>query len=146
MQTFLPYPDFKKSASVLDMKRLGKQRVETFQILKSILLDDYGWKNHPAVKMWKDYPIMLLNYGSAICHEWRGRGYKDTCENKMLELVESNITNINFRFPKASDMPWWIGWSPFHESHQSNLSRKNPEHYKKYWNVPIDGAYIWPVK
>lgn len=28
MQTFLPYPDFVESASVLDRQRLGKQRVE----------------------------------------------------------------------------------------------------------------------
>ncbi len=33
MQTFIPYPDFHRSAEVLDMKRLGKQRVETFQVL-----------------------------------------------------------------------------------------------------------------
>ena len=36
MQTFLPYPDFKKSASCLDYKRLGKQRVEGLQILNAI--------------------------------------------------------------------------------------------------------------
>lgn len=33
MQTFVPFADFRESASVLDMKRLGKQRVETFQVL-----------------------------------------------------------------------------------------------------------------
>jgi len=36
MQTFLPFPDFKKSASCLDYKRLGKQRVEGLQILNAI--------------------------------------------------------------------------------------------------------------
>lgn len=36
MQTFLPYPDFKKSASVLDNKRLGKQRLECLQILRTL--------------------------------------------------------------------------------------------------------------
>lgn len=29
MQTFLPYPDFKKSAQCLDYRRLGKQRVDS---------------------------------------------------------------------------------------------------------------------
>lgn len=33
MQTFIPFPDFCQSAEVLDMKRLGKQRVESFQVL-----------------------------------------------------------------------------------------------------------------
>lgn len=37
MQTFLPYPDFDKSAQSLDMMRLGKQRVETFQILQKLV-------------------------------------------------------------------------------------------------------------
>jgi hypothetical protein len=37
MQTFLPLPDFIESAKVLDYKRLGKQRVEAWQILKAIL-------------------------------------------------------------------------------------------------------------
>jgi hypothetical protein len=34
IQTFLPYPDFEESAAVLDMKRLGKQRVENLQIIQ----------------------------------------------------------------------------------------------------------------
>jgi len=34
MQTFLPSPSFKKSAQILDNKRLGKQRLEAKQILQ----------------------------------------------------------------------------------------------------------------
>ena len=33
MQTFLPYPDFKKSLQTLDYRRLGKQRIEAYQII-----------------------------------------------------------------------------------------------------------------
>ncbi len=54
MQTFLPYPDFKRSAKVLDYRRLGKQRVEALQILKALQVENYGWRNHPIVKMWKE--------------------------------------------------------------------------------------------
>ena len=36
MQTFLPYDSFEESASVLDWKRLGKQRVEAMQIVNAI--------------------------------------------------------------------------------------------------------------
>jgi Pyrimidine dimer DNA glycosylase len=35
MHTFLPYPSFEETASILDYRRLGKQRVEGFQILKT---------------------------------------------------------------------------------------------------------------
>ena len=37
MQTFLPYMSFDDSAAVLDYRRLGKQRVETMQILYTLL-------------------------------------------------------------------------------------------------------------
>lgn len=37
MQTFLPYADFRASAHVLDRQRLGKQRVETLQIMQALL-------------------------------------------------------------------------------------------------------------
>src|SRR3954467_500955 len=53
MQTFLPVADFAGSARLLDTPRLGKQRVETLQILRAIELPDYGWANHPAVLMWR---------------------------------------------------------------------------------------------
>lgn len=36
MQTFLPYKDFKKSAQALDRQRLGKQRVETMQLMTAL--------------------------------------------------------------------------------------------------------------
>ncbi len=36
MQTFLPYSDFRKSLESLDNKRLGKQRVEAYQIISAI--------------------------------------------------------------------------------------------------------------
>ena len=37
MQTFLPYDNFKESLGVLDDKRLGKQRSETYHILNILL-------------------------------------------------------------------------------------------------------------
>ena len=51
VQTFLPYPDFERSARTLDPKRLGKQRVETIQVVRALTRPGYGWANHPAVLM-----------------------------------------------------------------------------------------------
>lgn len=36
MQTFVPFADLKRCAEVLDYKRLGKQRVETLQIMSAL--------------------------------------------------------------------------------------------------------------
>jgi hypothetical protein len=33
MQTFLPYASFEETAHILDYRRLGKQRVEGWQII-----------------------------------------------------------------------------------------------------------------
>ena len=143
MQTFLPYPLFSSSASCLDDKRLGKQRVEAMQILNA-LLKGGGWQNHPAVKMWKGYEHALCNYGMAICNEWIDRGFKDTVLQKIISIYEEfdlNIVPINDWFP------WWLCDAEFHASHQSNLVRKNPEHYRKWFpNVPDDLPYVWPVR
>jgi hypothetical protein len=49
VQTFLPYADFRRSAEVLDPKRLGKQRVECLQVLRGLTVPTYGWRHHPAV-------------------------------------------------------------------------------------------------
>ena len=63
MQTFLPYADFERSARALDAKRLGKQRVETIQVVRALTRPGYGWANHPAVLMWKGYEEALGRYG-----------------------------------------------------------------------------------
>ncbi|WP_253907481.1 MSMEG_6728 family protein, partial [Arthrobacter sp. 35/47] len=78
MQTFLPYPDFAASAAVLDQARLGKQRVETLQILRALVLPDYGWRNHPATRMWMGYVPALTVYGLAMVSEWVSRGHADS--------------------------------------------------------------------
>lgn len=145
MQTFLPYPDFKETAQCLDYRRLGKQRVEAYQIVKILsgLTDkkSNAWKNHPAVLMWKGYERVLIKYALTMCFEWSNRGYTDnlgvwfiTFDN---ELFLNNVPITN---------PPWLGLKEFHESHQSNLVRKLPEHYRKFFpNVPDDIPYYWPT-
>jgi len=139
MQTFLPYPDFAASAACLDNKRLGKQRVECLQILKALSDETYGWQNHPAVEMWCIYKRPLLNYGKAICAEWLKRGYKDTCYGKMVVLLDE-FDIVYYR------KPTWLGNSAFHDSHRSNLLRKDPIHYGQFgWTEPNNLPYVWPV-
>lgn len=137
MQTFLPYPDFAASAKALDNKRLGKQRVETLQLLKSLTLPDYGWKNHPASKMWRGYEQSLVDYGRAVCIEWIRRGYKDTCLEKISEFAEARV---------VTPMPTWLT-DELCRSHQSNLVRKDPDHYRPLFpQVPDNLPYVWPVE
>jgi hypothetical protein len=134
MQTFLPYASFEDTVQVLDYKRLGKQRVETFQIL-NVLLDrtkSKGWRNHPAKIMWEGFEEALKLYQNITITEWISRGYKN---NMKLESIDH----------KTLIMPPWLGNEEFHKSHRSNLLRKDFEYYSQYFNDPIDLPYIWPV-
>lgn len=148
MQTFLPYADFVTSAQVLDRQRLGKQRVETLQILRALAGVSKGWTNHPATKMWRGHESLLVQYGVAMCDEWTGRGYKDTCKDKIIELgrLVSNADSSDLKRESAAErFPGWLGDLQFHISHQSNLLRKDKNHYSKYFsNVPDDLPYVWP--
>ncbi|WP_234470062.1 MSMEG_6728 family protein, partial [Streptomyces sp. MBT70] len=71
MQTFLPDSDFRRSALLLDRRRLGKQRVEALQVLRGLTVPGYGWRRHPAVRMWSGYEEALVRYGLEICRVWR---------------------------------------------------------------------------
>jgi hypothetical protein len=132
MQTFLPYPDFKKSMQCLDYRRLGKQRVEAQQILNILegKTKSNAWINHPAVKMWKGYEDALKCYLRECINEWIRRGYK----NNM--IIPTEI--------KSCCMPWWFGNNEFHASHRSNLKRKKPDFY--VFAEADDLPYLWPKK
>ena len=136
MQTFLPYPSFEETAHTLDWRRLGKQRVEGLQILNIISRPAYvgAWMNHPAVKMWRGYDNALKLYVNTMIREWKRRGYQNTLQCYELDGAEMI-------------MPWWLGDSRFHDSHKSNLLRKDPNYYRQFgWDVPDDLPYFWPVR
>lgn len=140
MQTFLPYSDFYKSSQALDRLRLGKQRIETWQLYLSLTNPSYGWKNHPASKMWKGYEIALLHYGVANCETWISRGYNDSLLPRFKNALE-NHAGVPYEFP------WWLGNEKLHSSHRSRLLAKKPDWYSQFgWTEPTNIPYWWPVK
>jgi len=136
MQTFLPYSSYEKSAQILDRMRLGKQRVEAWQILRALRGETKGWVNHPATKMWRGHEFNLCQYGIAICAEWEYRGYQDTLLPKFVETMNDYGITEN---------PWWLGHDPLHISHQSNLYRKDAEHYSVFADIGAELPYVWPT-
>jgi hypothetical protein len=137
MQTFIVSKNIRKSASLLDSKRLGKQRVEAIQVARSLFSIKEGWKNHPAVKMWKGYESYLIKrYLRIIMNEWIKRGYNnEKCEQHYKQLLK----HVKY---KISRKPKWIT-REFCIRHQSNLIRKDSNYYS-HFNVPNDLEYIWP--
>lgn len=150
MQTFLPYADFEASARALDTKRLGKQRVESMQIVRALTRPGYGWSHHPAVLMWKGFEEALGRYGFVCCEAWTDRGFPDTCEAGIAtDLAAAGITHVRTQaeLAEAGALPPWLGEEEFHRSHRSNLLRKEPDHYGEFFtDVPDDLPYVWPVR
>lgn len=142
MQTFLPYPDFLKSAQVLDKKRCWKQVVEAKQII-SILShleecpkDTVPWKNHPAVKMWEGHKQLLKIYFSI---------FLIMCTDK--HIINTKYTPYTLRLNEKVKKPFWLDNEDFHRAMRSRLIEKDRDFY-----LPLfpndegfnDGKYLWP--
>lgn len=141
MQTFLPYPSFEESARALDRARLGKQRVEALQLLRAVTIPTYGWRHHPAAKMWRGFVPALTKYGLAMTDEWVALGHPDTVRAQILEFAPE----VDALEQDELELPPWIGDDAFHLSHRSNLLRKDPEFYReRFGGVPDDLPYVWP--
>ena len=150
MQTFLPYADFECSARALDTKRLGKQRVETLQVVRALTREGYGWGNHPAVLMWKGFEEALGRYGLTCCDVWTALGFDDTCAATIrTDLAAAGVEQVRTQeeLAAADLLPPWLGDEALHRSHMSSLLRKEPEHYRPlFGDVPDDLPYVWPVR
>ncbi|MET9569352.1 MSMEG_6728 family protein [Streptomyces virginiae] len=150
MQTFLPFPSFRASAAVLDTRRLGKQRVESLQVLRGLIVPDYGWRRHPAVRMWAGYEEALVRYGLDVCGTWTAEGRADTCAVTLVQDFRAWLPGAEPRTQQQlaadGDLPPWLGAPDFHRSHQSALVRKDPDFYRPHFpGVADDLPYVWPA-
>lgn len=141
MQTFLVDGDPAYTAKILDRQRLGKQRVETIQILNALHDPSKGWQNHPATKMWKGYePYLVYIYLWEMMEAWKSYGYKnEKCEEHFIKFADI--------FDQEIEKPPWADREDFSLSHKSNLIRKKPAYYRSIfgYDIPDDLEYIWPV-
>lgn len=144
MQTFAPEGrDLHAGFESLDYKRLGKQRVEAYQIMRVLLTPKPtrgAWANHPAVLMWEDHICALADYGMLACEEWTRRGFEDRLFS-FFRAVKEVLVSHNYSCAPPAFL------DDIAVSHQSNLIRKDPEYYKSMWpGVPNSLPYVWPVR
>lgn len=133
MQTFLPSANPVTAARILDSKRLNKQILECYQILNVLSgkSPTGGWRNHPAVLMWKGYERGLWQYVQAMIREARNRGIR----------TENNEANLN----RLKDQCWksWGNTPPSFwndtsklmrviTTHRASLFDKDPIHYVRF--------------
>ena len=137
MQTFLPYKDYEESAEALDNKRLNKQILEGYQILKILsgASESGAWRNHPAVLMWKRSENHLMKYIDHMVAEANARGIK----------TENNVANLqtlksSFSSRWGDTQPIWS--KPEHidrvlTTHKANLYRKDPDLYPQFYTAKM---------
>ena len=132
VNTFVPFADIQACAKSLDYRRLGKQRVEAYQLYRALMGITKGWVNHPATLMWKGHTCFLAKYMNTMIDEWVARGYRNTMK----------------KLPHCANPrpPWWWGWNPIHKSHQAALNRKKPDFYTFEVGSWADYGYVWPSK
>ena len=141
MQVFLPYPNYEKSVSVLDKKRLGNQIYR-----ECLTLIRGGWSNHPCSKMWfPKYTHSLARYALCGLDELKLRGLDYPHHRKTFLDILHNSPDTG--------APPWLGDDKFHASHRRALLYKNKEWYSQFgWteepDVPNEDGklnYVWPV-
>lgn len=157
MQTFLPDTTFKACAEVLDTRRLNKQRIECLQIYNACtgirhkadgteVGPAMGWKQHPAVRMWKGHEAMLCLYAYFMCAECNARGIADN--HNLKQFFSDRMNRHEFKVPR-----WWYNLAERGKiiySHQCNLIRKDFNYYSpRFPRVPSSDIfttnYYWPV-
>ena len=152
MQTFFPENNIRHSAMMLDNKRLNKQILEGYQILKVLSTDGKAWRNHPAVLMWEGHEFSLRTYVRTMAAEAKQRGIK----------VDKNLANLDalekqYGHRWGSGKPAWFGGLALPRvlaTHKARLYAKDPIFYAEYEYAVKDKnnkpccdkcLYYWPT-
>lgn len=157
MQTFLPCPDFRRSAKALDDGRLPNQVNECTAIYRA-LTEGTGYRWHPAARMWRGFEDALLLYRAVCVNGCVERGIaRDFVEldatTEMLDVLDpANFLAWRYGYitdSKLMPVPPWFGWEPFHEAHQAALVSKgvkgDADHYRRMFGDLEFRGYYWPV-
>jgi hypothetical protein len=84
-----------------------------------------------------------------MCAEWSRRGFADTVADTLGGHVRDRLglekVRTQAQLRRSRDLPRWLGDEGFHRAHQSNLLRKDRDHYGPLFeDVPDDLEYVWP--
>lgn len=143
MQTFVPFPDMRRSLMVLDNVRLANQRRETVTLLGLLQKRaTKGWARHPACRMWHRSEAALAYYGVLNCALWIERGGNDSTMERMLYFMEY----FEEYDPGSVRLPRWWGDESIHHSHRCNLARKDPLYLHLFPDADPALPYLWPTQ
>ena len=144
MQTFLPSSVVSECAEMLDSKRLNKQILEAYQILKVLsgASPSGAWRNHPAALMWKGHEHALFSYANIMATEAASRGIK-------IDKNLSNLNDLRNQYSKrwGKGLPQWTQdnyiMMRITTTHKANLFKKDPFYYM-HFQYAVDSPYNSP--
>lgn len=144
MQTFLPYPDYEKSAAALDYRRLGSQ-INEVQTIAGYLLEIHqgNYRTHPAVQAWEGCTMQLITFGLVCEDEWESRGYKRRTNRAKLEWMLTCAAE-----DENTERPVWFGHEPLHLQYQGLLVFKDPSLYGPVFpgvTAVHPDDFVWPL-
>jgi len=144
---WLPYPNLRLSAHVLDSQNLGSQVGQCLRILTMIAGHREGGRDkfHRTTLSWWHFPEALALYTEYAMIELSSRGHSSSLPSPRhpegLKLYD---------FPKSwgTDspvMPDWIGIERIHASHRAALLRRDRAWYSQFaWHETPVLNLQWP--
>ncbi|MGY6021991.1 MSMEG_6728 family protein [Streptomyces spinosirectus] len=119
-------------------------------VLRGPIVPGYGWRRHPAVRMWTGYEEALVRYGLEICRVWREQGHQDSCAATLVAHLAAarpgTVPRSQPDLAAAGELPPWPGDDACHLGHRSALVRKDPDAYaERFPGVPDDLPHVWPA-
>lgn len=132
MQTFAPYPDIDRCASVLDGARLRSNVAEAWVMLT--VKPGSPWSRHVVTRMWAGHEYALRSLALACSSECARRGYKEPYRARLEALT----------FPDTGFPSWW-GDPSVHHRYRSLLRAKLPDWYRPRLPVEEDVPFNYPI-
>ena len=152
MRIYMPYSDFEKCAKCFTLKRLTKMRHDVMQVLYMLSgrnhpsMGDRFFYNSPPKKVWGFVPLVLVDYGFALCSEYERRMKKpDPVRARLSDRQLWFIRNIG---NGPDDEPRFLESVQMHKSHQAILARQDKKHYAQFGfaaDPEDEKVFYWPV-
>lgn len=124
MQTFLPYADFERCASVLDPNRLYKQCYDGLQLLTLFEQVSAGkeFPKFPLVyEMWEGHELLLFDYTNSMIVRW----LRTTRDGELETLFVQHLRHSVYDQPELPrTQPTWLGDERLHSNHRGRLLLK----------------------
>lgn len=145
--TWLPYPDYKESASALDSQTLILQVdhvLAVLDVLHETSTSTFKGAPDRLVNMWRGHEPQLCEYGLEILEEAQSRPADIRITKEDQDTLEWHLdcaSSGDFSLEK----PKWFGDIDLHNSHKSGLLRLRPEYYRDKFDVSRTLEIVWPV-